>query len=71
MLPGLGYLKFREPEFSMQVAEKHSYAAASLVGMSLLGETALLLEMSSLAVFYLTLLGGVSGIYTYVCLRSD
>lgn len=50
----------------MEVSEEHKYAAASLVGMSFLGEVALLMKMSSLTVFYSMILGGVAGIYSYV-----
>lgn len=49
----------------MEVAEKHQYAAASLMGISLLGEGALLLQLSEVAVFYASLVGGVTGVYVY------
>ena len=49
----------------MNISERHRYAAASVLGMAVLGEITLLMEMSSLAVFYMTILGGVLGIYLY------
>jgi hypothetical protein len=55
----------------MDVAERHRYAAASLIGMSLLGEGAILFRSSPVTVFYLTLLGGVAGIYFYAYRRGD
>jgi hypothetical protein len=55
----------------MDVAERHRYAAASLIGMSLLGEGAILFRSSPVTVFYLTLLGGVAGIYFYAYSRGD
>lgn len=55
----------------MDVPEHHRYAAASLVGMSLLGESALLLQASTITVFYLTLAGGITGLYIYAYLQGD
>ncbi|MFB6190487.1 MAG: hypothetical protein ABEJ91_02855 [Candidatus Nanohaloarchaea archaeon] len=55
----------------MEVAERHRYAAASLVGMALLGEGAILFRSSAVTVFYLTLLGGVVGIYFYAYSIGD
>ncbi|MFB6191312.1 MAG: hypothetical protein ABEJ64_02700 [Candidatus Nanohaloarchaea archaeon] len=49
----------------MGVRERHRYAAATLTGMALLGEGALLYSASPVTVFYLTLLGGVAGTYFY------
>lgn len=49
----------------MEVAEKHRYAAAALAGISILGESALLFEMSAITVFYASLVGGVAGVYLY------
>ncbi|MFB6213183.1 MAG: hypothetical protein ABEJ07_01305 [Candidatus Nanohaloarchaea archaeon] len=49
----------------MDVDESHKYAAATLTGMALLGEGALLYSASPVTVFYLTLLGGFAGTYFY------
>ncbi len=49
----------------MDIAEQHRYAAAALMGMSILGEGALIFQMSSATVFSVTILGGVAGIYFY------
>ncbi len=49
----------------MEVLERHRYAAAAIAGMSLLGEGALIFEMSPVTVFTSTLLGGIAGIYFY------
>ncbi len=49
----------------MDIEEQHRYAAAALMGMSLLGESALLFRMSPATVFSVTIVGGVAGIYFY------
>jgi len=49
----------------MDIDDKHRYAASSVLGMSLLGEGALIFEMSPVSIFSFTLLGGVAGIYVY------
>lgn len=54
----------------MEVAEKHKYAAAALIGMSLFGEGALLFQASPVTLFYLTLVGGVAGVYAYAYSRE-
>ncbi len=54
----------------MGISEKHQYAAAALMGISLLGEAALLLRMSTITVFYASVVGGVSGVYFYSHFRD-
>lgn len=55
----------------MEVSERHRYAASTLIGMAILGEITLLMEMSALAVFYMTMLGGLAGVYFYAYGVSD
>lgn len=49
----------------MDIDEKHRYAASALMGVSLLGEGSLLLSLSSVTVFYASMIGGVAGVYIY------
>ncbi len=49
----------------MDVSEEHKYAASALLGMAILGEGAIIFQMSALTVFYATLVGGVAGVYAY------
>ncbi|MFB6180348.1 MAG: hypothetical protein ABEJ93_00560 [Candidatus Nanohalobium sp.] len=49
----------------MSVSERHSYAAAAVLGISFLGEGSLILGYSKATVFYGSLVGAVAGIYFY------